>query len=83
MAKVVETRKLDKDGFIFALAVGVLALIFFSWYFLSINSRKSLATTNPIKSVDDLNAASKDLDSQNPDSFGADLNANTTDASSF
>lgn len=75
--------KLDRDGFIFPLAVGVLALIFFSWYFLSMNQSKKVAVQDPINSVEDLNAASKDLDSQSPDTFNTDLNSNSKDASSF
>lgn len=74
-------NKLDKDGFIFPLAVGVLALIFFSWYFLTMNKSKNVVVENPIQSVEDLNAASKDLESQNPDTFNTDLKTNSTDAS--
>lgn len=74
-------NKLDKDGFIFPLAVGALALIFFSWYFLTMNNKKDVVVENPIQSIEDLNAASKDLDSENPDAFNADLKTNSTDAS--
>lgn len=79
-----KTTKLDKQGFILPLAIGALALLFFAWYFLDMS--KSQVTTmveNKIQSVDDLNAASKDLDSQNPDTFNVDLNSNSSDAANF
>ena len=75
--------KFDKQGFIFPLAIGALALLFFSWYFMRAANKTQVAVMNPIQSVDDLNAASKDLDSSNPDTFGTDLNSNAKDASSF
>ena len=71
---------MDREGFIFPLAIGALALIFFSWYFLSMSSRNKQAMENSIQSVEDLNAASKDLDSQDPDAFKTDLDANSVDS---
>lgn len=76
-------RVLDKQGFIFPLAIGALALLFFAWYFTRTNkvANNAMSARPKIEFVDDLNAASKDLDMQNPDSFNTDLNANTTDSS--
>lgn len=74
-------NKLDKDGFIFPLAIGALALIFFAFYFLGLGPKS--AAEKPITGAQDLNAAAKDLDAQNPDSFSADLNSNSTDAANF
>lgn len=72
----------DKQGFIFALAVGALALIFFTWYFLKISSKRaSVVMKDKIESVEDLNSASDDLDSQSPDALNVDLNANSADSS--
>lgn len=73
--------KLDKQGLILPLAIGALALLFFTWYFLKVSSRKTTVMENKIESVEDLNDAANDLDSQSPDSFNLDLNSNASDAS--
>ena len=75
-------KKLDKDGFIFPLAVGALALLFFGYYFLSMNSKK-VATEKPILGVEDLDVAAREIDSQSPDAFTEDLNLNSKDAAGF
>lgn len=72
--------KLDKDGFIFPLAIGALALMFFAYFFITASNKN---TVKPIGGVEDLNSVSKDLDNQNPDSFMTDLNSNTVDAKGF
>ncbi len=73
--------KLDQQGFIFPLAVGALALLFFSWYFLTMSKPKTAVVKDPIQSVEDLNKASKDLEGQSPDTFKSELDSNSVDAS--
>lgn len=80
--KTAKTKtKLDQQGFIFPLAVGALALLFFSWYFLTMSKPKTAEVTNPIESVEDLNKASTDLEKESPDTFKSDLDSNAVDAS--
>lgn len=82
--KKVVVKKLDRDGFIFVLAIGALALIFFTFYLFNsslFGSNKEAVA--PIESSEELDIVLKDVDSENPDTFKEDLNENSKDAVNF
>lgn len=84
MAKRTAAKTLDRDGFIFVLAIGALAIILFVIYFFNANFRAvTKEILEPITSVSQLKELIKDVDGQNPDGFKVDLNRNATDAQNF